>query len=371
MTALRKRMLEDLSIRNYAPTTVACYVRSVAEFAQHFNKPPDQLGPEEIRAWQLFLLNEKRVKLSTYIQAVCALRFFYQNTLHRRIEIDRIPLPRYEKKLPVILSKAEVKALLEAPKNLKHRALLATMYGAGLRVSEVAKLKVHDLDRERHVIWVRGGKGHKDRQVMLAGPLREVLAAYWRWKRPTNWLFPGRNTDCPIATVSVFRACAKAARMAGISKPIHPHSLRHAFATPSAGRRCEPAGDSGLAGPRAPENHGPLSAPLRQRRSFHEKPARNARLTRSGPGCEHRPTATMREHRLEVADVFRTYQKEFFAQWGHVLGPRQRKAFEAIRDCRTAALGGHVEYVEQCDTCGHRVISYNSCLMESNSLWRV
>jgi integrase/recombinase XerD len=231
MTALRQRMLEDLRIRNYAPTTVACYIRSVAEFAQYFNKPPDQLGPEEIRAWQLFLLNEKRVKLSTYIQSVCALRFFYQNTLHRRIEIDRIPLPRYEKKLPVILSKAEVKTLLEAPKNLKHRAMLATMYGAGLRVSEVANLKVCDLDRERHVIWVRGGKGHKDRQVMLAEPLRDLLAAYWRWKRPTNWLFPGRNTDCPIATVSVFRACTKAAREAGISKPIHPHSLRHAFAT--------------------------------------------------------------------------------------------------------------------------------------------
>ena len=105
MTALRQRMLEDLRIRKYAPTTVACYIRSVAEFAQHFNKPPDQLGPEEIRSWQLFLLREKRVKLSTYIQAVCALRFFYHNTLHRRIEIDRIPLPRYEKKLPVVLSK--------------------------------------------------------------------------------------------------------------------------------------------------------------------------------------------------------------------------------------------------------------------------
>jgi len=221
MTALRQRMLEDLRIRNYAPSTVACYIRSVADFAQHFNKPPDQLGPEEIRSWQLFLLNEKRVKLSTYIQAVCALRFFYQNTLHRRIEIDRIPLPRYEKKLPVILSKAEVKALLEAPKNLKHRAMLATMYGAGLRVSEVANLKVCDLDRERHVIWVRGGKGHKDRQVMLAEPLRDLLAAYWRWKRPIEWLFPN----------SVFRACKKAARKAGVSKPIHPHSLRHAFAT--------------------------------------------------------------------------------------------------------------------------------------------
>jgi len=131
MTTLRQRMLEDLRIRNYAPTTVTCYIRSVAEFAQHFKKPPDQLGPEEIRSWQLFLLDEKRVKLSTYIQAVCALRFFYRNTLHRRIEIDRIPLPRYEKKLPVILSKAEVKALLEAPQNLKHRAMLGTMYTPG------------------------------------------------------------------------------------------------------------------------------------------------------------------------------------------------------------------------------------------------
>jgi integrase/recombinase XerD len=230
MTTLRQRMLEDLRIRNYAPATVRYYIRAVAEFAQHFNKPPDQLGPEEIRSWQLFLLNEKRVKLSTYIQAVCALRFFYQNTLHRKIEIDRIPLPRYEKKLPVILSKTEVKALLEAPKNLKHRAMLATMYGAGLRVSEVANLKVSDLDRHRRVIWVRGGKGRKDRQVMLAEPLREVLAAYWRWKRPTEWMFPGKKPDCPIGTNSVFKACVKAARKA-IPKPIHPHSLRHAFAT--------------------------------------------------------------------------------------------------------------------------------------------
>jgi integrase/recombinase XerD len=231
MTTLRQRMLEDLRIRNYAPGTVRCYIRAVAEFAQHFNKPPDQLGAEEIRRYQLFLLNEKRVKLSSYIQAICALRFFYQNTLHRRIEIDRIPLPRYEKKLPIILSKTEVKALLEAPRNLKHRALLATMYGAGLRVSEAAILKISDLDRERHVIWVRGGKGHKDRQVMLADPLRDLLAAYWRSTRPTGWLFPGKKQDCPITTDSIFKACVAAARKAGITKPIHPHSLRHAFAT--------------------------------------------------------------------------------------------------------------------------------------------
>jgi integrase/recombinase XerD len=231
MTALRQRMLEDLRIRNYAPTTVSSYIRSVAEFAQHFNKPPDQLGSEEIRSWQLFLLNEKRVKLSTYIQAVCALRFFYQNTLHRRVEIDRIPLPRYEKKLPVILSKAEVKALLEAPKNLGHRAILATMYAAGLRVSEVASLKVSDLDRERRVIWVRGGKGHKDRQVMLAEALRDLLAAYWRWKRPADWLFPGDRPGHPISCNGIFQLCQNAARRAGIRKPVHPHSLRHAFAT--------------------------------------------------------------------------------------------------------------------------------------------
>lgn len=231
MTVLRQRMLDDLRIRNYAPTTVECYVRSVTEFAKHFNKPPDQLGPEEIRAWQLHLLKEKKVKLSTYIQAVCGLRFFYRNTLNRQVEIDRIPLPRYEMKLPVILSKEEVKALLEAPKRLCDRAILATMYGAGLRVSEATSLKVADIDGKRKVIHVHGGKGNKDRQVMLSDPLREVLLAWWRWTRPTEWLFPGEKPGRPVSRETVFRACKEAARLAGIAKSVHPHSLRHAFAT--------------------------------------------------------------------------------------------------------------------------------------------
>jgi site-specific recombinase XerD len=224
-------MLEDLRIRNYAPSTVECYVRSVAEFAGHFKKSPDKLGPKEIRQWQLYLLNEKQVKLSTYIQAICGLRFLYRNTLHRKIDIDRIPLPRYETKLPVILSREEVKALLEAPKSLGERAILATMYGAGLRVSEVTSLKVSDLDRERKVIQVRGGKGHKDRQVMFSDPLREVLVAWWRWRRPKEWLFPGGKAGCPLTTKAVFFTCRKAAKLAAIPKPVHPHSLRHAFAT--------------------------------------------------------------------------------------------------------------------------------------------
>jgi site-specific recombinase XerD len=224
-------MLEDLRIRNYAPTTVDCYVRSVADFAKHFNKSPDQLGPEEIRSWQLHLLDEKHVKQSSYIQAVCGLRFFYSHTLNRKVEIGRIPLPRYEKKLPIILSKEEVKALLTAPKNLGHRAILAAMYGTGLRVSEVTRLNVHDLDGGRGVIWVRGGKGRKDRQVMLAEPLREVLAAYCLWKRPTEWLFPGGKAGRPLTTKAAFITCRKAAKLAGIAKRVHPHSLRHAFAT--------------------------------------------------------------------------------------------------------------------------------------------
>ena len=231
MTKLRQQMLEDLRIRNYAPSTVACYTRSVAEFASYFDKSPDKLGAKEIRQWQLYLLDEKKVKLPTCIQAVCGLRFFYRNTLHRKIDVDRLPLPRYETKLPVILSKVEVKALLEAPNSLGERAILATMYGAGLRVSEVVHLKVSDLDRERKVIHVRGGKGHKDRQVMFADSLREVLVAWWRWRQPKDWLFPGEMPGKPFSRETVHRMCKTAARLAGIKKRVHPHALRHAFAT--------------------------------------------------------------------------------------------------------------------------------------------
>ena len=231
MTPLRKRMLEDLQIRNYSPNTVAAYIRRVAEFAKHFGKSPELLGPEEIREYQLYLIKEKGVSLSAYIQTVCGLRFLYSNTLHRSVSIDRIPLPRYEKKLPVILSPAEVQRLLETPKNLSHRTILTTMYAAGPRVSEVAKLKASDIDSDRGVIWVRGGKGRKDRQTLLPPKLLELLRIYFRWKHPKEWLFPGAHPDQPISTKAIFIACRNAAQKAGVSKAIHPHSLRHAFAT--------------------------------------------------------------------------------------------------------------------------------------------
>ena len=142
MTALRQRMLEDLQIRHYSKTTIRLYLHAVSVFAQHFGKPPDQLDAEHIRLYQLFLVQEKKVSLPTFIQVVCALRFFYTHTLNQKIDIERIPFPRRERKLPLILSREEVKALLQAPRSLRHRTMLAVLYGSGLRVAEAAQLKV-------------------------------------------------------------------------------------------------------------------------------------------------------------------------------------------------------------------------------------
>jgi integrase/recombinase XerD len=231
VTPLRQRMLEDLQIRHYSPTTIRLYLYAVREFAKYFGKPPDQLGAEHIRRYQLFLTKEKKVSTSTYVMMICGLRFFYTHTLHRKVAIDRIPFPRRERKLPVILSRDEVKALLEAPSDLRRRAMLAILYGSGLRVSEVTRLKVADIDSGRNVLWVRFGKGRKDRQALLPPKLRELLRCYWRSQRPGEWLFPGARRGQPISVKSIFMACRNAGRQAGIAKSIHPHLFRHAFAT--------------------------------------------------------------------------------------------------------------------------------------------
>jgi len=231
VTTMRQRMMEDLQIRNYAPATVRAYIRGVANFAKHFGKSPDQLGAEQIREYQLFLIKEKGVALPTYIQIISGLRFLYTNTLHCQVPIGRIPFPRSEEKLPIILSREEVKALLDAPKNLGHRTILSTMYAAGPRISEVTHIRISDIDSSRKVIWIRGGKGRKDRQTLLPPKLLELLRCYWRCKRSPDWLFPGAKAGRPITCNAICLACKKAAQAAGISKAIHPHSLRHAFAT--------------------------------------------------------------------------------------------------------------------------------------------
>lgn len=231
MTSLRQRMLEDLQIRHYSKTTIRLYLHAVSAFAQHFGKPPDQLGAEHIRLYQLFLAQEKQVSLSTFIQVVSALRFFYTHTLNQKVAIERIPFPRRERKLPLILNREEVKSLLQAPRNLRHRTMLAVLYASGLRVAEAARLRVSDIDSPRNVLWVRLGKGSKDRQTLLSPKLLELLRGYWRAERPVEWLFPGPDPKRPISPKAIYLACRNAAQIAGISKPVHPHSLRHAFAT--------------------------------------------------------------------------------------------------------------------------------------------
>jgi site-specific recombinase XerD len=224
-------MLEDLQIRHYSPTTIRIYLHCLAEFAKHFHQSPDQLSLEHIREYQLFLVKQKLVSRPTYVQVVCALRFFYTHTLDRKIAIELIPFPRRVRKLPMILSREEVKALLEAPRNLRHRTLLAVLYGTGVRVAEVTQLKLSDIDARRRVLWVRQGKGRRDRQTLLSEKLLDLLRIYWRSERPTEWLFPSANGSRPISPKAVYLACRSAAQAAGISKSVHPHSLRHAFAT--------------------------------------------------------------------------------------------------------------------------------------------
>lgn len=231
MTELRRRMLEELRLRNYSPNTITVYIRCIAQFAQHFRRSPDRLGPEHIRQYQLFLVERKKVSWALFTQTVCALRFFYQHTLHRNWMIEYIPYPRHEEKLPVVLSPTEVAAVFATTRNLKHRTILMTIYAAGLRVSEVTHLRVADIDSQRQVICVRQGKGRKDRQVMLSPKLLEVLRIYWTSYRPTVWLFPGESPERPVSSETVWRVCRQAGEAAHLSKPISPHTLRHCFAT--------------------------------------------------------------------------------------------------------------------------------------------
>ena len=212
MTELRRRMLEEMRLRNYSPQTIEVYIRCVAKIAQHFRLSPDRLGPEHIREYQLFLVQERKASWALFNQTVCALRFFYHRVLHRDWMIEHIPYPRHEQKLPVVLSPAEVAVVFEATRNLKHRTILMTIYAAGLRVSEVVNLRLTDIDSQRQIITVRQGKGNKDRQVMLSPKLLEVLRIYWRSYRPRVWLFPAvripsaparRHCEPPVP----FRVC--------------------------------------------------------------------------------------------------------------------------------------------------------------------
>lgn len=230
MTPLRQRMLDDMRMRNLSASTQDAYVRMVAAFARHFNQSPDQLGPDHVREYLLRLIRRK-VAWSTYNVARCALHFFYRITLGKDWSPGEIVCAKPPKRLPVILSRDEVRRLLAAPRRIKTRAMLTTLYATGLRVSELVGLKVADIDSQRMVIRVQHGKGQKDRYVMLSEKLLAVLREYWRKHRPTNWLFPGDDPAKPLTRRVVQKNCYVAARRAGLTKTVSPHALRHAFAT--------------------------------------------------------------------------------------------------------------------------------------------
>src|SRR5216684_5877771 len=236
MTDLRKLMLEELERRNYSQATVRAYVAAVEDFARYFHRRPDQLGPDHIRQYQAHLFRERKLSPNSVTQRLGALRFFYIKTLKQSWSAELTPYPKKVLHLPSILSREEVNSLIEAAPTPFQRTLLMALYATGLRRAELANLKVTDIDSARNVIHVKGGKGRKDRDVMLSQNLLEALRKHWRSlrRKPAVWLFPGNRwhtADYPISTKVIWYACREAAQRAGIRKEVHPHTLRHCFAT--------------------------------------------------------------------------------------------------------------------------------------------
>ena len=230
MTALRQRMIDDMRIRNLSPRTIKSYVYKVARFAKCFERSPSILGPEDVRTYLLSLINEGYSR-SSIIQSVCALRFLYKTTLRRNWQNQQLPFPKNQRQLPVVLSTSEVRMFLDAVASPKHRVFLLTLYSTGLRLGEGLNLVPEDIDSERMVIRVRGGKGNKDRYVPLAPKLLAELRRHYAETTPKTWLFEGNRPGRQPRRDSVRKACARACARAGISKHVRPHILRHSFAT--------------------------------------------------------------------------------------------------------------------------------------------
>jgi len=230
MSPLRRRMIEDMTIRNRSPSTQQSYIYAIVKFSRHFGCSPDQLNLEQVRAYQLHLIHQKR-SWSHINQVACALRFFYGVTLGQTEAFERIVGGQKPDKLPLVLTGEEIARFLQAVSGLRNRTVLATAYAAGLRVSEVVRLKVASIDSRRMLIHIENGKGGRDRYAMLSPRLLEVLRAYWKRVRPGLWLFPGRDPGGHVTIQAIQDACRSARRRARIGKPITVHSLRHSFAT--------------------------------------------------------------------------------------------------------------------------------------------
>lgn len=230
-TIVTKRMAEDMLVRNLAERTIDSYTYHVDRFARHFGKLPEELGPEEIREFQLWMIQVNQSSWSQFNQAVCALRFLYSVTLPRPWVVQMIPFGKRPKQLPTVLGRQEVHDLIQCVEMPKHRAVLLTLYAAGLRLAEATHLQLPDIDSERMQLKVVGGKGGRDRYVPISPRLLGELRSYWKRTRPPLYLFPGKTPDVPLSSATIQKVCKLAAAQARINKRVSPHTLRHSYAT--------------------------------------------------------------------------------------------------------------------------------------------
>ncbi len=231
MSELRKRMIRDMELRNFSPTTQRGYLRAVTGLAEYYHRSPDRISTEEIQDYVVYLLSERKVAVGTCHAIITALRFFYIVTLEQNGASVTIPQIKRETRLLEILGPEQLERVFAAPRNLKHRVLLMTAYGGGLRVSELVHLKVTDIHSDRMMIRVKQGKGKKDRYTLLSKRLLGELRSYWEIKRPPVWLFPGIHLHKPGCARIAQKAYAKAVAKAGITRKGGIHTLRHCFAT--------------------------------------------------------------------------------------------------------------------------------------------
>lgn len=235
MTHLRQAMLDELQRRNYAATTISYYVRNVEQFARFFKRSPDRLNHTHLRTYQAYLLRDCKLAPRTVKLHVCAIRFFFNKILRRRYLLDDTPYPKVPRRLPQILSREEVTRVIEAAHSLAHRTMLMLLYATGMRNAELRHVQVQDIDSRRMLIHIRHGKGGRDRYVPLSPLLLETLREYYRWMRPTNYLFPGTvanwRADKPLTPKVLWDACVGAGQRAGVRKRVTPHLLRHTYAT--------------------------------------------------------------------------------------------------------------------------------------------
>jgi integrase/recombinase XerD len=230
ISPLRQRMIDDMTARRFKEKVQKDYVRHVRNFAAFLGRSPDTATSEDLRRFQLHMA-QQQIGAPTINSAIAALRFFFNVTLERPDLVRPLRIVNEPRKAPVVLSREEVARLLEAAPGLKYKAALSVAYGAGLRVSEVANLKVSDIDRDRMTLRVEQGKGQRDRTVMLSPKLLDLLREWWHAARPRVWLFPGQNPINPVTARQLNRAVTAAKTLAGITKRVSPHTLRHSFAT--------------------------------------------------------------------------------------------------------------------------------------------